>query len=207
MNILRVDSSALSVASRSRALTDRVVASLTGLATGSAPARIVTRDLSTSLPHVDEAWVVANYTPEEMRTPAQRDVLALSDALIDEVLAADILVIGLPVYNFGLPASLKAWVDLVCRARKTFQFTESGPVGLIRGKTAVVVYVSSGTPMGSPIDHASGHLRLLLNFIGLTDVRFVAAGMHLTDPGCLITAGEVADRIGAELAEADALVT
>jgi FMN-dependent NADH-azoreductase len=88
---------------------------------------------------------------------------------------ADVLVIGVPVYNFGIPASLKAWVDMIARARLTFRYTESGPVGLLRGKRAVLVVASGGTAVGSEIDFATDYLRHVLGFLGIDDVEIIAA--------------------------------
>ena len=95
--------------------------------------------------------------------------------MIQEIKDADTLVIGVSMYNFGIPASLKGLVDLVCRAGHTFQYTEKGPVGLMEGKRAIVVIASGGVPLGSPMDHASTYMTTMLGFIGITDVTFVAA--------------------------------
>ena len=89
--------------------------------------------------------------------------------------AADVLVIALPVYNFGLPAQLKAWIDQLARKGETFRYTEAGPEGLLQGKRAIVAYTSDGTKFGSEIDYASGYLRHMLGFFGIADVEFVAA--------------------------------
>lgn len=165
--VLRIDASARKSGSATRALTDAIVDTLS-------PTRIITRDLADMpLPQVDEAWVGANFTPPEDRTEAQRDKLTLSDDLVAEVRDADTLVIGLPVYNFNLPASLKTWVDQIARAGVTFRYTAEGPEGLMTGKKAIVAYASGGTPLGSEIDHGSTYLRFILGFIGITDVTFV----------------------------------
>lgn len=176
MNILRIDAAARDGGSISRELTDQFVAGLEGTGT------VVTRDLTEPLPHVDSVWVEATNTPPDARTDAHKAALALSDRLVDEIEQADLLVIGLPVYNFGVPASLKAWIDLICRVGRTFSYTAEGPLGLVKGKRAVVIYVSGGTPIGSDIDFASGYLRHVLGFIGIDDVEFVAADGHLMDP-------------------------
>ena len=166
--ILRLDTSARHTGSVSRQLTDRIVARF-------GDAKIVTRDLAQPLPLLDENWVHANFTPAADRTDAQRETLALSDTLVAELKEADVLVIGLPIYNFGAPAAFKAWVDLVARAGLTFQYSEAGPEGLLSGKRAIVAYASGGVPMGSPVDFASGHVRQVLAFLGITDVDFIAA--------------------------------
>ena len=170
--ILRVDASARKTGSVSRDLTDRLIADLSARSPG---ARVITRDVSNGLPFVTETWIGANFTDDAERTDAQRDTLALSDTLIAEIETADILAIGVPVYNFGIPASLKAWVDQIARARKTFQYTENGPVGLLKGKKAVLVVASGGTAMGSDIDFATGYMRHVLGFIGIDDVSIIAA--------------------------------
>lgn len=133
------------------------------------------RDLGNGLPFVDEAWINANFTPAEQRNAEQRATLAESDALVAELKAADVLVIGMPIYNFGVPAALKAWVDMVARARLTFRYTENGPKGLLEGKKAYVIVASGGVPVDSPVDFATPYLRHALSFIGITDVDVIAA--------------------------------
>lgn len=171
-NILRVDASARKAGSSSRALTDALIARL-------APDEIVTRDLTEVLPFVTEDWVGANFTDESERTDAQKAELALSDSLVDELVAADTLVIGTPIYNFAVPAALKAWIDLIARARKTFHYTANGPEGLLTGKKAYILVASGGTAIGSEIDYATGYLRHVLGFIGITDVTFIAADQQM----------------------------
>jgi len=168
-NILRIDGSARREGSVSRDLLDRITARF-GTDTS-----VVTRDLANALPLINEEWVGANFTPADARTDAQNTALELSDSLIGEIRAADVLVIGLPVYNFGVPAALKAWIDQISRAGVTFQYTENGPEGLLTGKRAIVAMASGGTQMGSEIDFATGYLRFILGFIGITDVEFVNA--------------------------------
>ncbi len=136
---------------------------------------IVTRDTNAGLPLVDASWIAANFTPEEERTDAQRAVLATSDALIEEVKAADTLIISAPIYNFSVPASLKAWIDLICRAGVTFRYTPDGPQGLLQDKHAILVITSGGTSVGSDIDFASGYLRQIMNFVGITNIEVIAA--------------------------------
>ena len=171
-NILRVDASARRSGSSSRALTDALIARLGSTA-------VVSRDLSDALPFVTENWVHANFTDEAERTAEQKAELELSDRLVAELFAADILVIGSPVYNFGIPAALKAWIDMVARARKTFRYTERGPQGLLTGKKAYVLMASGGTEIGSEIDFASGYLRHVLGFIGIDDVTIIAADQQM----------------------------
>ena len=107
--------------------------------------------------------------------------LALSNALVAELQAADVIVIGAPVYNFGVPAAFKAWIDQVARAGLTFKYTEYGPKGLLEGKRAIVAVASGGTEVGSDIDFATGYIRHVLGFIGIEDVVFVAADKLTVD--------------------------
>lgn len=171
--ILHIDASARREGSVSRALTARIVEKLGG--------EVLRRDLASPIPQVNEEWIAANFTPAESRTDAQAAALALSDALVAEVKAADVLVIGVPVYNFGVPAALKAWVDQVARAGVTFRYTETGPEGLLTGKRAILAMASGGTPAGSEIDFATGYMRHILGFIGITDVEIVAADRLMLD--------------------------
>ncbi len=133
------------------------------------------RDVASGLPFVDADWIGANFTPPDQRTEAQKAVLARSDTLVQELVATDIVLIAAPVYNFSIPASLKAWIDLVARVGMTFRYSDNGPVGLLQGKKAYVVLASGGTPIGSEIDFASGYLRHVLGFIGIDDVTLIAA--------------------------------
>ncbi len=168
MTILHIDSSAQQQNSISRKLTARIVDQLGG--------EVIRRDLSHDAPTpVTEIWVASNFTPTEQRTPEQQEALALSDMLVAELQHADNIVIGAPVYNFGVPSVLKAWIDQVVRAGLTFNYTENGPVGLLEGKRAIVAMASAGMPIGSEIDFASGYLRHILGFIGITDVQIIAA--------------------------------
>lgn len=167
-SILRIDASARREGSISRDLADRIIARFP-------EANVTTRDLASGLPLINETWVGANFTPEADRSPEQRDTLALSDELIAEVKAADTLVIGLPIYNFGVPATLKAWVDQIARAGVTFRYSEAGPEGLLTGKRAIVIVASGGTEAGSDLDFATGYMRHMLSFIGIRDVEFVTA--------------------------------
>ncbi len=170
--ILRVDASGRHEGSVSRMLGDQL---LERLAANGAASQIVHRDLADGIPFVDPDWIAANFTPEEERSVEHKAALAYSDGLVGELEAADILVIASPIYNFGVPAALKAWIDMIARARKTFKYTESGPVGLLTGKKAYVMMASGGTALGSEIDFASGYLRFILGFIGIDDVTFIAA--------------------------------
>ncbi|MCH8159834.1 MAG: NAD(P)H-dependent oxidoreductase, partial [Proteobacteria bacterium] len=105
----------------------------------------------------------------------QRKTLAYSDTLVAELQNADVLVIGVSMYNFSITATLKAWIDMIARARLTFRYTENGPQGLLSGKKAYLVVATGGVPVGSPMDFATPYLRHALAFVGITDVEIVAA--------------------------------
>lgn len=138
--------------------------------------RVVERDLTRDpIPHLDEITLTGFGTPAAERTPEQAAAVGLSDALIAELQAADVIVIGVPMYNFGIPSPLKAWIDRVARAGITFKYTESGPVGLVQGKTVYVLAARGGVYAGSEHDVQSRYLRQVLGFIGMTDIEFVYA--------------------------------
>jgi FMN-dependent NADH-azoreductase len=174
-HILRIDASARRSGSVSRDLADRIVARI------GAGATVTTRDLADGVPLIDEAWIGSAYTPPAGRTAEQRERLALSDTLVAELQAADTLVIGLPIYNFGVPAAFKAWIDQVARAGVTFEYSPQGPRGLLQGKRAIVAVASGGTEAGSELDFATGFARQVLGFIGITDVEFVTADRLMVD--------------------------
>lgn len=171
-NILQIYASGRSQESLSRAAADQLV---TALRNADPSVSLTQRDLRTGLPFVDEAWIGANFTDPEHRTEAQRQALALSDSLVRELQGADYLVIASPLYNFGIPAVLKAWVDLVARARLTFKYTEQGAVGLLQNKRAYLVMASGGVPIGSEMDLATRYLKQVLGFLGITDIHLLDA--------------------------------
>ncbi|MBO6505642.1 MAG: NAD(P)H-dependent oxidoreductase [Kordiimonadaceae bacterium] len=170
--ILRIDSSARKSGSTTRELTSELVSLLSDQLGG---ADIIARDVADGLPFVDEDWVNANFTAPEDRTDAHKQKLAFSDSLVAELQNADTIVIGLPIYNFGVPATLKAWVDMIARARLTFRYTSEGPEGLLTGKKAYIAVASGGTSAGSEIDFATSYLRHALKFVGITDVTLIDA--------------------------------
>lgn len=180
MTILHIDSSARSEGSVTRELSAKIVSKLGDT--------VIRRDLAMPIPQIDAAWVGANTTPADDRSAEQKEALALSDSLVAELQAADTIVIGTPIYNFGIPAALKAWVDQVARAGLTFRYTENGPEGLLSGKRAIIVIASGGTPAGAEIDFASGYMRHVLGFIGITDVELVAADRLMMDGEASMTA-------------------
>ena len=167
--ILRIDSSARGAQSSTRTLSSELIEAL------NPHAAVIERDVAKGIPFVDDGWVNANFTPAEDRSESQLQKLAYSDSLVQELKDADTIVIGLPIYNFGIPASLKAWVDMIARARLTFQYTANGPEGLLTGKRAFLVVASGGTPIGSDIDFATSYMRQALKFVGITDVTIIDA--------------------------------
>lgn len=179
LSILKLDSSGRKSGSISRQLSTRVV---TRIAQEYPDTSVIERDVAFGLPAVSEEWIGANFTPKSDRSAVQANLLKLSDELVAELRAADVLVIGMPIYNFGVPASLKAWIDLVARAGETFRYGENGPEGLLRGKRAIVAVASGGVPVGAPVDFATPFLTQVLNFIGITDITFVSATGLAMDP-------------------------
>jgi FMN-dependent NADH-azoreductase len=171
MRILQIKSSVFNGNGQSSRLADEFVALLREQ---HAEAKLIQRDLvADPVPHLDGARAGAFFAKPEERTPEQRAVIAYSDALIDELRRADVLVLGLPMYNFGVPSQLKAWFDHIARAGETFKYTEKGPVGLLTGKKAYV-FATRGGLYGD--DHSqSEFVRQFLGFLGITDVEFVYA--------------------------------
>jgi len=173
MNILQINSSARREGSQST----RVAGQLTRRLRDATPeATLTVRDLTTT-PHpvLDEAGLGALFTPAAQRTPEQAARVALDDALIDEVKAADVIVIGVPMYNFGVPAALKNWIDAIARVGVTFRYTGKGPEGLLTGKKVYVALTRGGKYRNTPADTQVPYLATVLGFLGMTDIRFVYA--------------------------------
>jgi FMN-dependent NADH-azoreductase len=138
--------------------------------------RVVVRDLAKNpVPHLTAGRFRAFLTPEGERTSEQIDAVNCSDTLIDELRAADVLVLGLPMYNFGIPSTLKAYFDHVARAGVTFHYAQDGPVGLLRGKKAYVLATRGGLYRGTPLDTQSEYLKNFLKFLGIVDIEFIYA--------------------------------
>ncbi len=173
MNILQINSSVRATASHSSRLADEVVARLQSLHPN---ASLVLRDLGRN-PHptLDEAALGALFTPAEQRTPEQAARVALDDAAIREIENADVVVLGVPMYNFGVPAQLKAWIDAIARAQVTFRYTANGPEGLLKGKKVYAVLARGGLYRDTPADSQVPYLRAVLGFLGMTDVQFIYA--------------------------------
>jgi FMN-dependent NADH-azoreductase len=140
-------------------------------------AKIVVRDVAAAepVPHLNAERFGAFITKPEERSAAQHAVVAYSDALIGEVQQADVIALGLPMYNFGVPSQLKAYFDHIARAGVTFKYTEKGPVGQLTGKKVYVFAARGGVYAGTPLDTQSSYVRDFLGFLGMTDVEFVYA--------------------------------
>lgn len=173
MKILQINASARREGANSSRLTQTIV---DRLRSAQPEAHLTVRDLAVS-PHpvLDEAALVALFTPDEQRTPEQRARVALDDALIAEVQAHDTIMLGVPMYNFGVPVQLKAWIDAIARAGVTFRYTAQGPEGLLNGKTVYVALARGGIYRDSPNDSQVPYLKTVLGFLGLSDVRFIYA--------------------------------
>ena len=144
---------------------------------------LVVRDVAAAepVPHLDGERFGAFITKAEERSAAQHTVVAYSDTLINELQQADVIVLGLPMYNFGVPSQLKAYFDHIARAGVTFKYTDKGPVGLLTGKKAYVFAARGGVYAGTPLDTQTGYVRDFLRFIGISDVNFVyAEGLALS---------------------------
>lgn len=173
MKILQINASARREGANSTKLANTVSERLKA----AHPAATVTlRDLAaTPVTVLDEAALGALFTPAEQRSAAQAAVVAEYDALIAEIQAHDAIVLGVPMYNFGVPVQLKAWIDAIARAGVTFRYTESGPEGLIKGKTVYVALARGGLYRDQPHDSQVPYLKTVLAFLGLADVRFIYA--------------------------------
>ncbi|WP_043754770.1 FMN-dependent NADH-azoreductase [Imhoffiella purpurea] len=176
--ILHIDSSLFSDKGVSSTLAGDYVA---GLMERDPELRVVHRDLGRDpVPHLDAIRLGAISTPEAGRTPEQARIAEEAEAMIREIQEADLLVVGVPMYNFGIPSVLKSWFDHVARAGVTFRYTAEGPEGLLEGKRAVIVTSRGGLHRGQPTDTQTGYLTTILGFVGITDVEFVyAEGLNL----------------------------
>lgn len=171
-NILHISASIRGDESVSRTLSTALATGLAANAAGT----VTHRDLSANtLPYVDAAIFAANGTAAGDRSAQQQQLAAIGDELIAELQAADTIVLGVPIYNFGVPAIVKAWGDLVARAGTTFAYTPDGPKGLLEGKKAYITVTSGGTAVGSDIDFMTPWLTFFLGFLGIHDVEVIAA--------------------------------
>jgi FMN-dependent NADH-azoreductase len=171
-NILKIDASASGPLSVTRELTSKI---LEKVRAETPEGKTVTRDLSQepALPFLSPDLVAAFFTPSNERSDEQRQQLNTSDALLKELKQADTIIMGVPMYNFSVPAVLKAYIDQIARVGETFKYTDQGPVGLLEHKKALVAIATGGTPIGSSYDFVKPYLETVLGFIGITDVQFV----------------------------------
>jgi len=171
--LLQINTSLFSNQGQSSQMADRFV---TAFRERHPDAAVVLRDVAGEpVPHLDARRFGAFTTPAEQRTPEQQAVVAYSDTLIDELRAADVIVLGLPMYNFGVPSQLKSYFDNVARAGETFRYTANGPEGLIKNKKAYIFAARGGLYVGTPLDTQTTYVRDFLRFIGIQDVEFVYA--------------------------------
>ena len=194
--ILHITASIRDGESVSRSLGNKLV---DGLATKKG-ADVVTRDLSKNdIPFIDAERFAANLAPYAERSDDQHQLAKIADELIEELKAADTLVFSVPIYNFSVPATVKAWADLVARAGTTFQYTANGPEGLLTGKKAYITAASGGTPVGSDMDFMTPWLKFFLGFLGIHDVEIVAADGIMGEGGeeKIAEAHEEVDRLAA----------
>jgi len=195
MKLLHIDSSPLGTNSVSRALTRRIVAQWQSAHPGTG---VDTLDLAVDAPsHLDgDSLGLRLGLDAATLTEAQKRENAVSEKLVSQFLAADVVVVGAPMYNFSIPSQLKAWIDRIAQAGRTFKYTETGPVGLAGGKTVIVASTRGGAYAAAPqMDHQESYLRTIFGFFGITDVRFVRAeGMAM---------GDAAKAAGLAAAEAD----
>lgn len=141
--------------------------------------KVIQRDLATqALPHITEAMIGAYFTPADQRSAEQQAIIAQSDKLVDELVAADTLVIGVPMYNFAPPSAFKAWIDHISRVGRTFKYGETGPVGLLTGKRAIVILSRGGVYSegpAQPLDFQGTYIRGVFGFLGITDIELIVA--------------------------------
>ena len=195
--VLRIDSSSRHAESHSRRLADRIEARLLSGASGLDVRR---RDLSDDpVPHISDETIAGFYTPPGAMTPQARDATALSDALIEELKGADTLLLSAPMYNFGVPSALKAWIDQVVRINETFAYDESGFSGLVPVRRAFVAtaYGAAGYGQGgafAAMNFLDPYLVSLLTFLGIQDVRVIRVESTTADEDSVAGAWAAADR-------------
>jgi FMN-dependent NADH-azoreductase len=178
IRILRLDASANPTESNSQKLGDYLIRQLKQ---ANPAVETRTRNLNRDLSFIDSTWIAANFTAKEERSDDQSARLELSDKLIAELNWADHIVLTTPMYNFGVPATLKAWIDLVCRAGITFRYGANGAEGLLKDKRVDIVITTGGAPLHSPVDFVSGYLRQVFAFIGIDDVSIIGADQMNVD--------------------------
>lgn len=198
-NVLVINSSLNGEQGNSTILSKELVSSLAVKADVS----IIERDLYQQvLPHLTQQEMAAWMTPVNERSDEQNQLASVSDTLIEELKASDTLIIGMPMYNFGIPSAFKAWIDRIARAGITFKYTEQGPVGLLTGKRVIIVAARGGMYAGTPKDSQSQYLKDVFAFIGISDVEFIyAEGLNMPNKAeSLIVARKNIARVANELA-------
>jgi len=164
--------------------------------------KIIRRDLaSQTLPHITEAMIGAYFTPADQRSAEQQAIIAESDKLVDELVAADTVVIGVPMYNFAPPSAFKAWVDHISRVGRTFSYGANGPTGLLTGKRAIVILSSGGVYSegpAQPLDFNGTYIRSVMGFLGITDVELIVAeGVSMGEEKAKQTVSQAQEKISA----------
>ena len=195
MKILQINASARSAGANSTRLADTVTARLTAQYPN---ASVELRDLASD-PHpvLDEPALAALFTPADQRTPVQAARVALDDALIAQLQSVDAIVLGVPMYNFGVPVQLKTWIDAIARAGVTFRYTANGPEGLVKGKKVYVALARGGLYRNTPADSQVPYLKSVLAFLGMTDVEFIyAEGLAMGADSASKAFAEAEARIG-----------
>ncbi len=177
--ILQIDASARGGQSESRRLTSEFIRRWRA---DNPEDVIIRRDIvDDPLPHINSLFLDGMMTPEGERTPEQQRAIDRSDELIRELLDADVLVLGVPMYNFGIPSTLKAWVDHISIAGRTFEYTADGPKGLVRNRPVYILSTRGGIYGDSPMEHQTSYLKTLFGFLGITDVHIIQAeGLNIS---------------------------
>ena len=169
MSTLHINSSAQMLNSNTREIGQYLADAL--------KAPVTHRDLALNpLPAISSEDLIGVQTTSEVERPSLKQHLTLSDELISELKQADTLIIGAPMYNFGIPANLKQWIDAICRVGVSFQYSNEGPKGLLNIERAYIVTATGGTPVGSDMDFVSGYLQHVLQFVGTKEVHHIDAG-------------------------------
>jgi len=200
-HLLHIDSSPLGDASVSRQLTAEIASAWTKANPGGTVSHLDVA--ATPLDHLTaELMQVVKFRNLDGLNDRQQQELATTDALVDQLLASDILVIGAPMFNFSVPSQLKTWIDRICQAGRTFRYTETGPVGMVTGKKAIIISTRGGihstNPAVTALDHQEAYLKTVLGFIGITDVTIIRAegmgmGPAVKDPAIEAALADIAN--------------
>jgi FMN-dependent NADH-azoreductase len=178
LHILRVQTSPRGTSSVSRDLGDTLIAELTAK---HGKANVTSRDVSGGVAPVTPDWIGGAYTKQADRNPTQNKALSLSDGMVAELAASNALIIEAPMYNFTVPATLKSWIDQICRVGVSFHVGPEGFKGLLKDRPTYVIVTTGGVPLGSPYDFTTPYMRHILGFVGITDVTFIDAAQLNSD--------------------------